>query len=74
MPSNRPKIQILLTDTYYKKFKKLCNYYRRSESKMGELMIERYIEEFEKTNGVLTDKDNNEIKQAKFDYIKNKIQ
>lgn len=54
MPSYKPKVQILLTETYHKKFKALCELERRSESKMGEIAIERYINEYEMRNGQLT--------------------
>lgn len=51
MASNKPKVQILLTNKYHEKFKELCARERRSDSAMGEIMIEKYIDEYEKEHG-----------------------
>ena len=47
MPSYKPKVQVLLNEEYHKKFKALCKKERRSDSIMGALMIEKYINEYE---------------------------
>lgn len=51
MPSYKPKVQILLTEEYHQKFKSLCDTERRSDSVMGALMIEKYINDYEKMHG-----------------------
>ena len=48
MPSHKPKVQILLKQEYHDKFKALCEKERRSESVMGAIMIETYIDNYEK--------------------------
>lgn len=57
MPSYKPKVQILLSEEYHKKFKALCEKDRRSDSVMGAIMIEQYINDYEKRNGeIIIDK------------------
>lgn len=51
MPSYKPKVQVLLNEEYHKKFKALCKKERRSDSIMGALMIEKYINEYEAEHG-----------------------
>jgi len=51
MPSYKPKVQVLLTPKYHAKFKALCERERRSDSVMGAIMIESYIDEYESENG-----------------------
>lgn len=53
MPSYKPKVQILLNEEYHKKFKALCEKERRSDSVMGAIMIEKFINEYEKENGII---------------------
>lgn len=61
MPSYKPKVQILLNEEYHKKFKALCNKERRSDSIMGALMIEKYIDEYEAEHGkiIIEEKEEN---------------
>lgn len=47
MPTNKPKIQIILEEDAYKKLKKLAEEDKRSLSQMGGLIIEKYIKEYE---------------------------
>lgn len=54
MPSYKPKVQVLLSEPYHEKYKELCKKERRSESKMGEIIIEYYIDKYEMENGFLT--------------------
>lgn len=51
MPSYKPKVQILLTTEYHEKFKALCEKERRSDSVMGAIMIEKYINDYEAEHG-----------------------
>lgn len=51
MPSYKPKVQVLLSEEYHRKFKALCEKDRRSDSVMGAIMIEKYIDDYEKENG-----------------------
>lgn len=54
MPSYKPKVQVLLTQEYHEKFKVLCEKERRSDSVMGAIMIEKYIDEYEAEHGEIT--------------------
>lgn len=57
MPSYKPKVQILLTEEFHKKFKALCSMERRSDSVMGAIMIEKYIREYEAEHGEIETKE-----------------
>lgn len=51
MPSNKPRIQALVTDQTYKKFKKICDIENRSESYIGGKAIEYYVKCYKEENG-----------------------
>ncbi len=51
MPSNKPKVQALLTKQYFEKLKKISEKEDRSISQMTGRIIERYIDEYETKNG-----------------------
>lgn len=52
MPSKKRKIQYLLDDNYYLKFKEIMTKEKRkSESQMSQYIVEKYIDEYEKRNG-----------------------
>jgi len=63
MPSYKPKVQILLTQEYHEKFKALCEKERRSDSVMGAIMIEKYINDYESQHGEITIEDPKGIKR-----------
>lgn len=44
MSSSKPRIQALLENDIYEKFKNLCSEQKRSESNMGGIIITNYIE------------------------------
>lgn len=68
MPSYKPKVQVLLSEEYHKKFKALCEKDRRSDSVMGAIMIEQYINDYEKKNGEIiideTEKEDSTLMKA----------
>lgn len=47
MPTNKPKLQVILEEETFSKLKELAEKDRRSLSQMGGLIIEKYIEEYE---------------------------
>ncbi|WP_320991536.1 hypothetical protein [Hungatella sp.] len=47
MPTNKPKLQVILEEETFNKLKELAEKDRRSLSQMGGLIIEKYIEEYE---------------------------
>lgn len=51
MPTKKPVIQTVVDENIYNKFKEICNREDRSESKMAEIIIRQYIEQYEKENG-----------------------
>lgn len=51
MPSNKPRIQALVTNQTYIKFKKICDIEDRSESYMGGKAIDYYVKCYEEENG-----------------------
>lgn len=52
MPSNKRKMQYLIEDEYYKKFKIIMKKEKRkSEGALSQYIVEKYIDEYEKTNG-----------------------
>lgn len=51
MPTNKPKLQVILEEETYKKLKELAEKDKRSLSQMGGLIIEKYIEEYEAKQG-----------------------
>jgi len=51
MPTNKPRLQIILEPEYAEKYKTLCKRDGRTESNMGKRIIEKYIEEYEKIHG-----------------------
>ncbi len=57
MGTNKPRIQIILEQEYYKKFKKLCEQDDRSESKLGSKIIKQYIDQYEEIHGEIKTED-----------------
>lgn len=53
MPTDKPRIQALVTKDTYKKFKKLCEREQRSESNFSGYIITKYIADFENEHGVI---------------------
>lgn len=51
MPTNKPKVQTLLTTKYFNKFKVIADQEERSISQMAAKMIESYIDEYEREHG-----------------------
>ena len=70
MPSYKPKVQILLNQEYHDKFKELCEKERRSDSVMGAIMIETYIDNYERENGEIILKSSKEIWNEQMELIK----
>lgn len=51
MPSKKPKIQVLLDEKEYIKFKKIAEKEDRTESNLGKQAIQKFIENYERENG-----------------------
>lgn len=51
MPTQKHRIQAILEDDTYEKFKELCKIDDRTESKMASRIITEYISKYEKKNG-----------------------
>lgn len=51
MPTKKPRIQAILEQEYYDKYLYLCKRDNRSESNLGKMIIEKYIDEYEKIHG-----------------------
>lgn len=56
MPSKKPRIQAVISEEYYKKFKELCNRTGRTESNLAVRIIEKYIDEYEQMHGDIISK------------------
>ena len=72
MPSYKPKVQILLDQEYHDKFKTLCKRERRSDSIMGAIMIEKYIDDYEKEHGEIILTSSKEIWNDQMELMKSK--
>lgn len=53
MPTKKPVVQIVLSESYYKKLQMLGRKEDKSNSKIGAKIIERYIDDYEKENGAI---------------------
>lgn len=51
MGTKKPIVQSILEEEYYKKFKALCKKDERSESKLGGMIIRKYIDDYEAIHG-----------------------
>lgn len=51
MPTKKPRIQTILEQEYYDKFSYLCKRDKRTESNLGKMIIEKYIDEYEQIHG-----------------------
>lgn len=51
MGTKKPRIQIILPENYYEKYKELCVRDDRSESKLGSKIIKSYIDQYEEIHG-----------------------
>lgn len=51
MGTKKKIIQAILEDEYAEKFTYLCKRDKRSASNLGAMMIEKYIDEYEKIHG-----------------------
>ena len=51
MPTNKPRIQAILEQEYYDKFKYLQKRDKRTESNLAKLIIEQYIDQYEQIHG-----------------------
>lgn len=47
MPTKKPRVQTILEEDIYKKFKELCDKEMRTESQMSGFIITKYIKEYE---------------------------
>lgn len=62
MSTNKKRVQYLLDNDTYKKFKKICDSEERSESKMTERIVKKYIEEYEQKQGRINSAELSNIK------------
>ena len=53
MPTRKPVVQIVLSNSYYKKLQILGRKEDKSNSKIGAKIIEKYIDDYEKENGAI---------------------
>lgn len=53
MPSKKPRLQILLEENEYQKFKTIAEKERRTESNLGKIAILNYISSYEEKNGTI---------------------
>lgn len=51
MATKKPRVQVILEQDYYNKFKKLCELDDRTESKLGGKIIQKYIDDYEAIHG-----------------------
>lgn len=51
MPTKKPRIQAILEQKYYDKYTYLCKRDKRTESNLGKMIIEKYIDDYEKLHG-----------------------
>lgn len=51
MPTKKPRIQAIVEEDIYKKFKKLCHSEDRTESKLAGIIITKDIQQYESING-----------------------
>lgn len=51
MGTKKPRVQIILDEIYYEKYKELCIRDDRSESKLGSKIIKNYIDQYEEIHG-----------------------
>lgn len=51
MPTNKPKVQVILTPKYYEKLLKIAAEEERSISQTTARIIEKYIDSYEEKNG-----------------------
>ncbi len=51
MPTKKPRVQTILDEKTYQKFKTLCELNRRSESQLANIIITDYIKNLERVNG-----------------------
>ena len=51
MPTKKPRIQAILEEEYYLKYKYLCERDGRTESNMGKFILQQYIDQYEKIHG-----------------------
>lgn len=51
MPTKKPRVQTILDENEYKKFKILCKIKDRTESKLAGIIIKKYIEAYEAEHG-----------------------
>ena len=51
MPTKKPRVQTILENETYLKFRKLCEIESRTESQLGKLIITNYIKQYESEHG-----------------------
>ena len=51
MATKKPIVQCILEKEYHEKFKALCKKEERSESKLGGMIIKKYIDRYEQDYG-----------------------
>lgn len=47
MPTKKPRVQTILNEDIYEKFKTLCDKEMRTESQMASIIITKYINDYE---------------------------
>lgn len=61
MPTNKPRIQTIVDEITYRKFKEVCIIEQRTESQMAGIAIKKFIENYESQNGTINIKNLNMI-------------
>lgn len=51
MSTKKPRLQLIIEEEYYKKFKELCKKDDRTESNLGGKIIKNYIDQYETIHG-----------------------
>lgn len=70
MPSNKPRIQALIREKYYKKLTIIAEEEERSISKIAGIIIENYIDQYEKENGPIEIEPNKKVIKFNKDEMK----
>ena len=53
MPTIKPRIQTIVEEDTYKKIKFLCTQEQRSESQLVKIIIQEYLNNYEKEHGAI---------------------
>lgn len=66
MPTKKPRLQLILETEYYEKYKYLCERDGRTESNLGKLIIQRYIDQYEEMHGEIQVSKKSDSKNEKY--------